>query len=223
MEFDIVGRTEFSMLKVKVPAGETVKVEASAMAAQDSNLKMKTRLKGGFKRFLSNESLFINEFTAEGSHANLMISPGPPGDIGHYRLTGDEEFFITSSCYLASEPSVELDTKFQGVWKSMLSGEGFFLIKCSGSGDVWFNTYGALIEIDVDGEYIVDTGHIVAFDQNLDYGIESVGGLKAFFLSGEAFVAKFRGQGKVWVQTKQPMSLVSWADAYRRVERRTQS
>lgn len=223
MDFDIVGRTEFSMLKVKVPAGETLKVEASAMAAQDSNLKMKTRLKGGFKRFLSKESLFINEFTAEGSQGNLMISPGPPGDIGHYRLAGDEEFFITSTCYLASEPSVELDTKFQGIWKGMTSGESFFLIKCSGSGDVWFNTYGALIEIDVDGEYIVDSGHIVAYGQGLDYDTESIGGLKAFFLSGEAFVARFRGQGKVWVQTRQPLSLVNWADSYRRVERKYQS
>lgn len=222
MDFDVVGKTEFSMLKVKVPAGETLKVEASAMAAQDSNLKMKTRLKGGFKRFLSKESLFINEFTAEGSQANLMISPGPAGDIGHYRLPGDEEFFITSSCYLASETTVEIDTKFQGVWKSMLSGEGFFLIKCSGSGDVWFNTYGALIEIDVDGEYIVDTGHIVAFNQGLDYDIDSVGGYKALFFSGEAFVARFRGQGKVWVQTKLPLSLVKWADSYRRIERRSQ-
>ena len=57
MDFDVVGKTEFRCL-VKVPAGETLKVEASATAAQDSNLKMKTRLKGGFKRFLSKEFIY---------------------------------------------------------------------------------------------------------------------------------------------------------------------
>lgn len=223
MDFDIVGQSEFSLVKVQVPQDETIKVEASAMAAQDSHIKMRTRLKGGFKRFLSKESLFINEFTAEGAAGTLMIAPGPPGDIGHYRIENNQELYLTSTSYLASEIGVELDTKFQGFMKGIFSGESFFLIKCSGAGDVWFNTYGALIQVEVSGEYIVDTGHIVAFTSGLDYSVSPIPGYKAFFFSGEGFIAKFQGTGTVWVQTKLPASFVNWADAYRRVERNYQS
>ena len=49
--------------------------------------------------------------------------------------------------------------------KGFFSGESLFLIKCSGQGDLWFNTFGALFEIEVDGEYLIDTGHIVAFTE----------------------------------------------------------
>ena len=84
---------------------------------------------------------------------------------------------------------------------------------------IWFNCYGAMFEVDVKDEYIVDTGHIVAFTETLQYDISSIGGYKSLFFSGEGFVARFRGQGKGWVQTKKPLSLVAWADRFRRIER----
>lgn len=219
-DFEIKARDEYSFLEVMIPEGEMLKVEASAMATMDTNLNMKTKLKGGFKRFLSKESLFINEFTADGASGEITIAPGPSGDISHFKLDGTNKFYLTSGSYLASTPGVELNTKWQGMAKGFFSGESFFLIECSGEGDVWFNTYGAIFEVDVKGEeYIVDTGHIVAFTEGLDYSISKFGGYKSLFFSGEGFVAKFKGEGKVWIQTKQPMAFVWWADQYRIVQR----
>jgi len=217
-EFNIDSKPEYSFLTVKIPASETLKVEASAMASMDTNLIMKTKFKGGFKRLLAKESIFLNEFSAEGGFGTISIAPGPSGDIAHHHVNGDN-FYLTSGAYLASTMGVQLDTKWQGVAKGFFSGESFFLMKCSGVGDVWFNTYGAIFEVDVSGNYIVDTGHIVAFTEGLDYRISKLGGYKSLFFSGEGFVCRFQGEGKVWIQTKSPHSFVSWADRYRIVQR----
>lgn len=218
-KFDILAKPDFSSVKITIPAGEKLKVEASSMSSMDSNISMKTKLKGGLGRFLSNESVFINEFTSEGADGEIMLSPGPSGDIAHYDVT-QGDLFLTSSSFVASGPNVNIDSKFQGFAKGFFSGEGLFIMKCSGQGDVWFNSYGAIIEVDIEDEYFVDTGHIVAFTSGLDYEVKSFGGYKSFFFSGEGFIARFKGKGRVWIQSKQPYALVSWADRYRRIEKR---
>ncbi|MGB0455066.1 MAG: TIGR00266 family protein [Bacteriovoracaceae bacterium] len=219
MNFNIEANPDYAFLTLKLDASEKVKVEASSMASTDTNVSMKTKLKGGLGRFLTKESLFINEFQAEGGPGEVTVAPGPSGDIGHYCLNGREKFYLTASSFLASAMTVEQNTKWQGFAKGFFSGESFFLIECFGEGDIWFNCYGALFEVDVKGEYVVDTGHIVAFQESLDYQISKIGGYKSLFFSGEGFVARFRGEGKVWIQTKSPMGLVAWADYYRRIER----
>lgn len=215
----IEARPDFAVVKAQIPANTTLKVEASAMAAMDSNVQMKTKMGGGFSRFLTGESLFINEFTAENGPGEIFIAPGSPGDVGHVYLEGSDVIYLQNSAYVASAMSVAVETKWQGMVKGFFSGESLFLIKCSGQGDLWFNTYGAMIEIDVDGEYVVDTGYIVAFTEGLSYNVQKVGGLKALFLSGEGLVCRFSGKGKLWIQTRQAPALAAWAHAFRPVKK----
>lgn len=214
----IEARPDFSFLSVRIPQGQSVKVEASAMASMDSHLAMKTKLKGGFSRFLSNESLFLNEFSAPQAEGELCLAPGPSGDIQHFYVDQQNPLILGSGAFLACAAGVELNTKWQGLTKGFFSGESFFLMHCSGEGDLWFNTYGSIFAIDVNGEYVVDTGHIAAFSPTLTYEIGRIGSYKSLFFSGEGFICRFRGNGKVWVQTKRPMGLVSWAQRYRRVK-----
>ena len=110
---------------------------------------------------------------------------------------------------------VAVESKWQGMAKGFFSGEKLFLIRCSGKGDLWFNTYGAMIEVDVKGDYVVDTGHIVAFTEGLEYSVTRVGGYKSLFLSGEGLVCRFTGEGKVWIQTRQVPSLSAWVWPFR--------
>jgi uncharacterized protein (TIGR00266 family) len=214
LSFKLEGRPDYSFLTVEIPADETIKVEASAMATMDTNISMKTKLKGGFSRFLGGESLFINEFTADKASASLGIAPGSPGDIEHVHLNG-ETIYLQSTAFVASSMDVAVETKYQGLFKGFFSGESLFLIKCSGHGDLWFNTYGAIIAIDVEDGYVIDTGHIVAFTEGLEYEVKSVGGYKSLFFSGEGLVAKFSGKGKVWIQTRQFSSFASWTRPFR--------
>ncbi len=111
--------------------------------------------------------------------------------------------------------NVAIESKWQGFTKGFFSGEKLFLIRAKGSGDLWFNSYGGIIDIDVDGDYVVDTGNIVAFTDGLEYKIKSVGGYKSLFFSGEGFVCRFSGKGKVWVQTRTVGALSSWAHMFR--------
>lgn len=217
--FSIEGRPDYSFLTVQVPANETLKVEASAMATMDTHVEMKTKIKGGFGRFLTGENIFINGFKAQNASAEIGIAPGTPGDLMHQYLDG-KTIFLQNSAYVASTANVEVETKWQGMLKGFFSGESLFLIRCSGTGDLWFNTYGAIIEVDVTGDYVVDTGNIVAFTEGLDYEITKVGGYKSLFFSGEGFVCRFSGQGKVWIQTRSAQAFASWAHWFRPVRKK---
>lgn len=210
-------KPDFGFLTVQLNANEKLKVEASAMATMSTNMKMKTKFKGGFSRFLTGESIFINEFTSENGPGEIGIAPGSPGDMDHVYLE-NQTIFLQNSAYVASGMDVEVQTKWQGLMKGFFSGEGLFLIKCSGLGDLWFSTYGAMIPIDVDGEYIVDTNFIVAFTEGLDYDVTKVGGYKSLFFSGEGFVCRFRGKGRIWVQTRAVPAFSRWIYPYRPVK-----
>ena len=188
------------------------------MATMDTHLQMKTKLRGGLGRFVTGENIFMNEFTAQGGDAEIGIAPGSPGDLQHVYLDGNM-IFLQSSAFVAATMGVNIETKWQGFTKGFFSGESLFLIRCSGQGDLWFNTYGAIIEIDVTEDYVVDTSHIVAFTEGLEYNISKVGGYKSLFFSGEGFVCRFSGSGKVWVQTRNVSALAGWTWPFRRVEK----
>lgn len=214
-EFKLEGQPDFGFVTVQIPANETLRVEASAMATMDTNISMKTKMKGGFSRLFQGESLFINEFKAENGPGEIGIAPASPGDIQHIYLN-DEMIYLQSSAFVASDMNIKAETKWQGLTKGFFSGESLFLIRCSGKGDLWFNSYGAIIPIEVEKDYVVDTGHIVAFTEGLDYSIRSVAGFKSLFFSGEGLVCRFTGKGKVWIQTRKVMPLAWWVHPFRR-------
>ncbi len=216
-QFHFDHQPDFGFLTVTIPSGQTLKVEASAMATMDTHINMKTKFRGGFKRFLTGESLFINEFTPEGAAGEIGIAPSAAGDMDHVYLE-NETIFLQGSAFVASSMDINVETKWQGLMKGFFSGESMFLIKCSGTGDLWFNSYGGIMEVDIEDEYVIDTGHIVAFTEGLDYNVSSVGGYKSLFFSGEGLVARFRGQGKAWIQTRKAPAFTSWVYPFRPVE-----
>jgi uncharacterized protein (TIGR00266 family) len=207
-------KPDFGFVTINIPTGKKLKVEAAAMATMDTNIEMKTTLKGGFGRFLTGESLFINEFTAKNGSGDIQIAPACPGDVEHIYLQ-NETIYLQNTAFLASADTVLAETKFQGLTKGFFSGESFFLIKCSGEGDLWFNSFGGIIVMDVEEGYVVDTGHIVAFTEGLTYEISRVGGYKSLFFSGEGLVCKFSGKGKVWIQTRKINPFVGWTFPFR--------
>lgn len=185
---------------INLKANQKIIVEAGAMAAMDNHVKMESKMRGGFgqsmMRMLGGESIFLSEFTAQQRSGQLYISPGVPGDIQHYYLEGGRTLFLQSSGFFACSPGVELQTKLQGIRKGFFSGESFFLIKAVGRGDVWFSSYGAILEIPIEGGYIIDTGYIVAFEDSLNYNVEILGGLGLVYLAVRAGSVVFRGQVK---------------------------
>ena len=58
-------------------------------------------------------------------------------------------------------------------------------------------------------ELVVDTGHLVAFTDDVEYSIGKVGGIRSLIAGGEGLVMKFRGYGHVWIQSRNLSSLAS--------------
>jgi uncharacterized protein (TIGR00266 family) len=230
MKNDIPYRIEhapaYASLILDLSADRSVMVEASAMAAMDTSLQMKSKMKGGLMksvgRMLGGESLFINEFTARGRKGELYISPGVPGDIRHYYVTKECNLMVQSSGFVACSPTIDIDSKFQG-FKGFFSGESLFLLKVSGTGDFWFSSYGGIVEIPVAGNYIVDTSYIVAFEDTLNYNVELIGGLsfkslKTGIFGGEGLVCRFSGEGRLWIQSRNLVPLINFLNPFRPVK-----
>ena len=222
ISYKIEHSPSYASLVLNLKTNETVVVESGAMAAMDTCIKMKSRAKGGLMkglgRMVSGESFFISEFTAEGKSGELYVSPGVPGDICHYYLQGNA-LMIQSSGFVAASSTVEIDTKFQG-FKGFFSGESLFLIRATGIGDIWFSSYGAIVEIPVAGDYVVDTSYIVAFEDTLNYNVEMLGGLsfrglRTGIFGGEGLVCRFNGEGRLWVQSRELYSLINFLNPFR--------
>ncbi|EPG68078.1 TIGR00266 family protein [Leptospira wolffii] len=213
MKIELLYKPSYSVAKVNLSQGESIQAESGALMSMSPNISIETHKaqKGGLLKslkaaFLGGESFWMNTFTADQA-GEVLLAPTLPGDLEKLELNGT--VFVQSSSYLASEPKIDIDTKFQGL-KGFFSGESLFFLKLSGSGTVLISSYGGIETLDVEDEFIVDTGHIVAFQEGLNYEITKFGGWKSFFLGGEGFVAKFKGKGKLWIQSRNVPSLGSW-------------
>jgi uncharacterized protein (TIGR00266 family) len=213
MDHEILYKPAYTLLEVKLDAGERIEAESGAMVYMSPGIEIATKAKGGVlgaltRGLLGGESFFTNTFTAN-SKGILGLAPPYQGDIAHHRLNG-ETLFIQSGSYMASSPQLSLDTKWGGA-KSFFSSEGLFLLKMAGTGDAFISSFGAIHEVKMKGEpFTIDTGHMVAFTEGLDYSVKRVGGLKSTIFSGEGLVAEFRGTGTLYLQTRSMNSFLAW-------------
>jgi uncharacterized protein (AIM24 family) len=98
-----------------------------------------------------------------------------------------------------------------------LGGEGFFILRVSGTGQLILNSFGAIhkVELKPDQEYIVDNSHLVAWTATTSYNIEkAAAGWIASFTSGEGFVCRFRGPGVVYIQSRNPGGFGAWLQQF---------
>ena len=213
MRYEILHRPSFSLLRVELEDGEAVQAETGAMVYMSPNIKIETKMKGGLlgalkRSALGGESFFINTFRAERGNGEIGLAPPYPGDIEAFELSGT--LYAQSGAFLASSEDVRIDTKWGGA-KTFFGREGLFLLKLTGEGYVFLSSFGAIQRKELrDEKFIVDTGHIVAFSEGLDFKVRKVGGLKSTFLSGEGLVAEFRGTGTLYIQTRSVDGFVGW-------------
>jgi uncharacterized protein (TIGR00266 family) len=219
MDYTIDSRPSYSLLEVTLAPGEELVTESGAMAWMDSNLEVETSTRGGLmsgvKRAIGGgESFFQNTYTAQGGPGMIGLAPGQPGDIQTYELDGGE-LLLERGAYLASTSGIETNADFQGL--RGLFNEGLFILRVSGSGLLFFNAYGDIQEIEVDGSYVVDNGHAVAWEPSLDYRLTRAARIRSFLFSDQ-IIMEFSGRGRLWVQSRNPRSLANWISPFRRVE-----
>jgi uncharacterized protein (TIGR00266 family) len=114
---------------------------------------------------------------------------------------------LQSTAFVASSTGVRLQAEFGGA-RTFFGGEGLFIIAASASSpsdQLLFGAFGGIQELQCDGSIVIDTGHLVAWDATLQFDVSKAkGGWIASYLSGEGLVCKFRGQGRIWMQTRNP-------------------
>ena len=200
--------------RIALEANETVTSEGGAMIAMSADLAVQTttqqRTGGGgllkaAKRLLSGESFFLNHYTAGAQGGELWLAATLPGDMMKLALES-ETVIVQAGSFVACSDGIAMDMSWQG-FKSLLSGERMFWLRCTGTGRLLLSSYGAIYPVEVNGEYIVDTGHIVAFGETLNFTLTKAGkSWVGSILGGEGIVCKFQGTGVVWCQSHNPPS-----------------
>ncbi len=185
------------------------------MVSMSSDVHIETKARGGIlkslgRALLGGESFFQNTFQAGPNGGEVTVAPALPGDLFLLELNG-ESMMVQSGSYVASSNGVNVDTKWSGA-KTFFASEGLIMLKVSGQGLAILSSYGAIHEIDLGTgqRYTVDTGHLVAFTENMGFSVRSVGGLKSTLFSGEGLVVDLTGPGKVLMQTRSTDALLSW-------------
>jgi uncharacterized protein (TIGR00266 family) len=216
MDIQLLHRPGNSAAKLTLDAGESVTAEAGAMIAMSADVGITTtthkRGSGSFtktvKRLFAGESLFLNHFESQRAGAEVWLGTPLPGDMMSLTLER-ESLIVQGGSFVACENGVEVGVGWQG-FRTLLSGESMFWVKLEGSGKVLLNSFGAIYAQPVDGEFIVDTGHIVAFNETLQFTLTKAGDSWLHsILGGEGLVCKFRGKGTVWCQSNNQRSFGS--------------
>ena len=215
MQISIKYQPSYSLAIVSLSTGESIQAESGAMVSMSSNIQIETGMKGGMlgavaRKVMGGESLFANTFTAQGAPGEITLAPSLPGDITQVAMS-NETLLIQSGSFLAGDPTLNLDLKWGGA-RTFFGSEGLFLLRATGSGPILLSSYGAIHQVQMTGAapYLCDTGHVVAFTQNLQFDVRKVGGWKSTLLSGEGLVCEFQGSGTLYLQTRSTQAFLSW-------------
>lgn len=198
----------FALAVVDLKAEQAISAEAGAMVSMSANIDLHSEMKGGvfgaLKRAVGGESAFVSTFTAKGGPGEVTFAPGAPGDIAGIEVQ-NQAFCVQSSSYLAGDTALQVDTKFGGA-KSFFGGEGLFVLQVSGTGLLLVSSFGSIHRkvLRPGEQYVVDTGHLVAWEAQMQYQLQKAAksGFFRSFLSGEGMVAAFTGPGEILIQTR---------------------
>lgn len=188
------------------------------MMAHSVGLQLEAKMEGGMlkslkRSVLGGESLFISTYTAPAQGGWVDVAAKLPGDLKAIELDGSTNWILERGNWLASEASVDVDTKWQG-FRMLAGGEGGFMAHAAGTGKVLVASYGAIevLSLGPGEQVIVDTNHMLAFPDTVSYELtravegKSIQSMK----SGEGFVFRFTGPGDIWIQSRNQQQLIAW-------------
>jgi uncharacterized protein (TIGR00266 family) len=122
-----------------------------------------------------------------------------------------ESLMVQSGSYVASAMDIEIDTKWSGA-KTFFASEGLVMLRAQGSGKLLLSSYGAIhdMELPTGQTQTVDTGHLVAFTEGIDFRVRTIGGVKSTMFSGEGLVVDLTGPGRVLLQSRSTDQFLAW-------------
>lgn len=200
--------------------GEQMFTEGGAMSWMSPNMQMETTSNGGLGKALgrsfAGERMFQNIYTAKGGPGMIACASGIPGRILPFEIAPGRELILQKGSFLIAEMGVTLEVHLRHKLKSgLFSGEGFIMQKVSGSGLIFAEIDGHVMEYELaSGEQlVVSTGHLAAMTASCTLDVQTVAGMKNKLFGGEGFFSTvITGPGRVWLQT---MPICNLAEAIR--------
>lgn len=215
MDIEILYRPSYSLGMLHLAGNESVRVEGGSMVTMSDGVSVETAATGGFLKSLGRslfggESFFQNVYQAPAGGGRVAVAPALPGDLLALELH-DEQMMVQSGSYVASEIDIDLETKWSGA-KTFFASEGLVMLRASGAGKMVVSSYGAIHEMTLAAgeKQTVDTGHLVAFSENIGFTVRRVGGMKSTLFSGEGLVVDLTGPGRVLLQTRSADQFLAW-------------
>jgi len=217
MKYEIKYKPSYSMLVVNLEQGEKITAEAGALTYMDPNIEAHTRkreksLLGSLGlAIIGGQSFWVNDYMAIRNPGEVAFVSAPIGDIETLEVRPNQGYIIQKAAYIASTENVDLDIKWEGFTKGLF-GQGLFMIRVTGNGSLFINTFGAIDKhtLKPGQTMIVDNFHLVAFTNTCNYKVTKFGGLKETLLGGEGLVTQITGPGDVYLQTKNLREFVEW-------------
>ena len=219
MNIEVDTEGAFGSAVVKLEPGEKFVSEAGSMYRASSNVEIEVvsrkkegqgffgGIAAGLKAMMAGETYHLNSYQAGGGPGEVGLAPTHQGEVRKVEV-GSETWICSGGSYLGSSGGIELDTQYQGIKKGMFSKEGLVFVKASGQGQLLVNGFGRISEVAVGNGITIDNGHLIAFTEGLEYDIgKAGGGWISSIMSGEGLVMKFRGQGRILVQSHDPSRL----------------
>ncbi len=217
LKYEIKYKPSYSMLVFNLDQGEAITAESGAMTYMDPTIEVHTRKReksilGSLGlSIIGGQSFWVNDYTASNGPGEAAFVSAPVGDIEKLDLSPGKGYVIQKSAYIASSPSINLDVKWEGFTKGLF-GQGLFMLKATGTGQLFINTFGAIDmhTLKPGQTLIVDNFHLVGFSESCSYRVTKFGGLKETLLGGEGLVTQITGPGDIYIQTKNMREFTEW-------------
>jgi uncharacterized protein (TIGR00266 family) len=217
MKFEIKYKPSYAMVVTSLDQGESITAESGGLTYMTPNIEVHTRkreksLLGSLGlSIIGGQSFWVNDYTAVNGSGEAAFVAAPVGDIKQLDIAPGSGYVIQKSAYIASTSGIDLDVKWEGFTKGLF-GQGLFMLKATGSGQMFINTFGAIDThmLQPGQTLIVDNFHLVGFSESCSYKVTRFGGLKETLLSGEGLVTQITGPGEVHIQTKNLREFTEW-------------
>ncbi len=205
LPYRLEGGTDCPLLRVALEKGRALRVVCRSIVGMEGGLDVDPAINAIASRVMTEDNLLINPVHAA-TAGSVLIAPALPGHILHYPVCNEHIIYLKQSAFLASTPNLQLIRLAEP--QGATAGTGLRLLQCKGTGDLWFNTYGAARVLDVDGEIFADADKIVAWTKGLTCRLAPLKGCRTAWLIGEGPGCHFQGHGRLWLQSHSSRALL---------------
>lgn len=225
--FTIIGDID-PFLHVSLVKGEKIYCESDAMVMMESNLDLKGKMTGGLvgslmRRLANGESFFQQHIEAVRGDGDCLLSPTLLGAIEVVDV-GPRQYLLNDGAFVAATNGVEMKSRMQSIGNALFAQSGgLFVMETTGTGKVVVSGFGSMFQLDVVAgkDVIIDNSHVVCWDSTLTYEISVttaggggfgglIGNMVNSVTSGEGIVLRFKGNGKVFICSRNRDAFVEW-------------